>query len=193
MKFEEIRNWYNGETIHVIGASKMMDSVKPEFFEDKITIGANFAYQHFPIKYTISRHWKVIKEWIGEDKPNSELWHPEYTNDLGGFEVAEYGNYFYDRTRSRDGLVFRSRGIMGTALSLAYWMGAKKIVLWGVACDNNYMKGYNGMSGGIATSLFMEQNENNVLFMVEYLSLNGVDVEWVMQVKGDLIVSRDGF
>lgn len=177
MDFKKLQNKHEGEIVHVIGASKMMDNIQPAFFENRITVGANFAYKHFPCEYTVTRHWKVIKEWIN-DPPKSKLFHPEWTSDVGGFWLNEIGTYFDKRGERKE--LFRSRGIMGTAIDFARYIGAKEIVLWGVECSNEYMMGYAGMNDNDAMVEFNETNRNNIEFIIDYIKLKyGVKTTWM--------------
>ena len=180
MTFDQLKDHHKGEVIHVIGASEMMDKINPSFFDNVITVGVNFAYKNFNATYTISRHWKVIEQWKGVYKPDSMLLHPEWTCDLGGFWIDEIGTYFYDANRVKPDYLYRSRGIMGTALSFARWLGAKQIVIWGVECNNKYMNGYDCMKDEQSAQVFMDTNDNNVTIINEYNRLKyGVETIWM--------------
>ena len=49
---KELKNMYSGEDIWVICAGSSMNYVSSDFFENKITIGINQVYRHFPCNYT---------------------------------------------------------------------------------------------------------------------------------------------
>jgi len=174
MDFSNLKDRHKGETMYVLGASRHMDWINPAFFEGKLTIGCNFVFKRFPVKYTLSRHWAVIKEWIN-DPPLSggELVHHRFTTDLGGFEIAPVGYTFSNE-------LMIMRGVAPTAIDLARYMGAKKVVLFGLESNLEYMNDYNAPKDETSLLIYMDQNRMNIDHAIRYTEgLYGVAVTWI--------------
>ena len=163
--FSDYENKHKGEQIYVIGASSHMNHVNRAFFDGKITVGCNFAYKNYPIKYTISKHWGVIKEWVPKDKPDSMLFHPKYTTDMGGFEIQEIGTFFPADE------FYWPRTIMGAAIDFARYLGAREIIVFGAQSNGEYMDKYKGMTDNISREIFMLQADKNIRDLIELIWL----------------------
>jgi len=158
--------------VYVLGASGMMDFIDPAFFIDKTVIGCNFVYRRFPVTYTLTRHARVIKAWLDE-RPACRLVSPEYSTDLGGIYFGKVDIVLPEE-------VFWSRSIAGTAIDYARYLGAEEIVIMGIDCTNDYMKGYRPMKGDISTDIFNRTNANQTKFIVDYIKLKyKIPVRWI--------------
>ena len=51
----QLKNKHKGEDIWVISAGSSMDYVSSEFFENKIVIGINHVYKHYPCNYIVMK------------------------------------------------------------------------------------------------------------------------------------------
>ena len=137
-----LHNIHKGETIYIIGSGKSMEFINPEFFRDKITIGLNFTYRDFPIKYAMSHHHFVVKKMIstGLTVITSEHDTCFFAKPIHSFD----GIYYYYKHKEQgytqiDLNVFddpeylvAAGSITTTALHCAYRMGASTIIACGI-------------------------------------------------------------
>jgi hypothetical protein len=158
----ELLNKHAGEDIYVVGTGASMRVFPTGFFEDKITIGLNLAWQLMHVKYAITMVPHLnFPEFLGEDVPERTVWitkRDKYiihaSNDMIKYADA---NYYYFRTDGRLSVnelnepseagrvlewvakpnadfLYLWTSISQTAVNLASNMGAKNIFL--VGCDN---------------------------------------------------------
>ncbi|MFA5401455.1 MAG: hypothetical protein WC359_13480 [Dehalococcoidia bacterium] len=161
---KELKDKYQNQEITVIGAGKSMERYTPESFSERITIGINYVYKRFPVTYTVARHLVVIRE----SPPN--LVYPEITCDLDGLNAPNIPGY-----RFADELV-QSGTTSKTAMDLARYMGAKKIILLGCECYGDYYEGY---PTGSTNRAWLNQMRYDQELFIDYLTRRyGVVVEW---------------
>ena len=55
---KELKNVHSGEDIWIVCAGASMNYVHSDFFENKITIGLNQVYRHFPCNYIAMKDLK---------------------------------------------------------------------------------------------------------------------------------------
>jgi hypothetical protein len=152
-----------------------MDHIRPEFFNNKLTVGCNFVYNRFPCTYTVTRHMKVIREF-GQDvpvPPPTVLVHSRFTTDLGGFEIPAHGYVFHDE-------LLWTRGIMATAMDFARYLGASRIIVFGAESSMQYMTDYTVPKDVDAMTVYMETNRANIAHAVEWIELKyNIPVFWI--------------
>ena len=127
---QHLKGLYPNETIYVLGAGKQMEMYHPEWFSDRICIGVNWVYQFYPVRYTVARHLVVIRT----EPP--ELIYPDVTCDFDGIPSPPVGGY-----RFRDE-IHQSGSTTLTAIDVARYMGASRIVIVGCECYGPYFAGY---------------------------------------------------
>ena len=54
-KLQELKDKYKGEDIWGICAGASMNHISSEFFENKLTIGQNDVFKHFPCDYILMK------------------------------------------------------------------------------------------------------------------------------------------
>jgi len=131
MRIQKLKNKHTGD-IWVLGSGAQMDMYNPEFFKDKITIGVNWVYKFFPCTYLMARHYKVIEQ-ATKDKQN--LVCPVHTCDADGIE-HNLGTYRFNDELLQDGYT------SNTAIDLARYMGAERVIVLGCEGYGDYMKDY---------------------------------------------------
>ena len=160
------KNKHSGKDIWILGSGKSLDFVDNSFFENKITIGVNLAYNRFNLNYNIWHHYYINN--INEAIKNTIVFVSEYrkcqkkstkftdSNIELAKKVIIYKHNEQTFTQLDPRPIFTdTEEIMtgGTtiinAVGLAVHMGAKNIILCG--CDNgsienevNYIGYYKG-------------------------------------------------
>jgi|TARA_R100001015_G_C4622946_1_gene180569 hypothetical protein len=163
---KELKNIHKGEDIWLILAGSSMDYVDKEFFENKIVIGQNHVYKHYPCDYIIMkdcmeepRFPRSIREL---DKLNIPLVFSEYFQGNSKNNVKnlpEHSNAYLFKHNPRlesfidkeifelkENKIMVSRSTVTSLMHLGAFMGAKNLMLCGHDCgkinDNLYYDGY---------------------------------------------------
>ncbi len=146
LSIKELKNLHQNEDIFVLGSAASMDFVGKDFLKDRISIGCNFLFKDFPVKYT------VAKELHAQDVKNASLVskvilskHPcgnlSYEPDKIP-KPTDVDYYTFEHRQNQCGIVDWS--VLGTdeiivswstitsAIHIAAYMGAKSIFLMGV-------------------------------------------------------------
>jgi len=131
MRIQKLKNKYKGD-IWVLGSGAQMDMYTPDFFKDKITIGVNLIYKKFPCKYVLIRHYKAMQEAV---KDKQIVVSPDFSCDADGLPT-KLGKYKFADELMQCG--FSSM----TAIDLARYMGADRIIILGCEGYGNYTEGY---------------------------------------------------
>jgi len=172
-RIQLIKDAYKGETIYILGAGKQMDMYNPEFFHNKVTIGVNWVFQFFPCKYTIARHLCVIREWHNKDGspyPISTLVYPEITCDFDGIPSPQVEGYrFTDELRQNGSTTI-------TAIDLAVYMGADRIVILGCEGYGPYFDGY---PTGETNQTWLSKSRFEIEQFIAFVESKGIRVDWV--------------
>lgn len=158
-KINELKNIHVGRDVYVLGSGPSLNYVSPEFFCGKITVGVNRVYKHFPCIYVVIHHGELGQEVIDwgrtlivseTDKclPGPML---EYAGEYYQYKHKPqgYADIDYSYLDSDDGLVVGETTIIN-AMSFAYFIGARNIILCGVDCgmidgEANYAGYYDRM------------------------------------------------
>ena len=158
---EKLRNIYPKKDIYVLGSGSSMNFMDPEFFIDKITIGANSIYKFFPVNYSVIKHAEFIQPAVDAnqtvispkhdcgdiDKQLNENENIDYiyTHKRGRF--GELENNFVENLESigKDDDIFVSYSTITSAIHLAAYMGAKNIIVCGHDCG--YIDGVSHLEG----------------------------------------------
>ena len=158
----ELNNYHLGEDIYVIGTGASMRVFPPSFFENRVTIGLNRAWEIVPVKYCLTTRPELnIPEFL--ELPVSQAYksitwitkYTKFTEDgqrLFATENKERFYYFDSIPEQRDkndpypgrildwveqpteDLLYLYSSVSQTAANLAANMGAKNVIL--VGCDN---------------------------------------------------------
>lgn len=139
----ELKLANNGHDVYVLGSGPSLNYINPEFFYGKVTVGVNKVYKHFPCTYVVIHHQEHGQDIIDSGRtlvvsetdkclPGPLL---KYEGEYYQYKhkIQGYANIDYSLLDSDDGLVIGETTIIN-ALSFAYFIGARNIVLCGVDC-----------------------------------------------------------
>lgn len=138
---------HKGQTVYIVGTGPSLRFFKPEFFEDKITIGLNEAYRHIKkATYNLTIHPELIPrteekrkqtgQWITKIKDwlvnysGCKCLQEEFFIFKNNSDVKDFS--FLNAPPESDKL-YVGRGIHTAAMGLAARMGASTAIL--VGCD----------------------------------------------------------
>jgi hypothetical protein len=160
-KLRDLYEIHKGKDIYIIGTGASFRVFPKDFFEDKITIGLNLAWQLMPVNYVITMVPHLnFPEFTGGNRPQAiwitkrDKYHAHANEELKKFADQ---NYYYFKTDGQlsvthidepseagrllewvkspnDEYLYLWTSISQTAVNLAANMGAKNIIL--VGCDN---------------------------------------------------------
>jgi hypothetical protein len=149
----ELTGKHTGEDIYILGSGKSMDYIPKDFWNNRITVGANVTYRNYPVTYCIGHHHQFMQDPIdkGFTVITSEYAtcvlvsnHAGFTgpyhhadNLHGDYYIYKHLNQSYQRIQLKvfdvpDHLVAGGT-IITTAINFAYRLGAKCI--WLCGCD----------------------------------------------------------
>lgn len=144
----ELKNKHKGKDIYILGSGKTMDYISSSFFNNKITIGVNQLFRHFPCTYIVMTHGKTGQECINSGHTLiSSKYRRACEKDKNIFD----GNYYiFEHFQNLhqeidlsaldiDNMLPVSCSTITPAISLAYKLGATNIILCG--CDCGYIDG----------------------------------------------------
>lgn len=158
----ELNNLHAGKDIYIIGTGASFRVFPPSFFEGKITIGLNLAWDLIPVNYAITMVPNLnFPEFLGKERPQNTIWitkqdkydpyaspdqqefadkHYYFFKTNGKFsftaldEPSEAGRVLDWVKQPTEDYLYLWTSISQTAVNLAANMGAKNIIL--VGCDN---------------------------------------------------------
>lgn len=161
---KELKNLHKGEDIWLLLAGSSMDYVNPSFFKNKITIGQNQLYKHFPCTYALMKDCLEQPRFPRSINELNELNIPLiYCEYYKGYKknpkniVKHNNSYFFTHNPRKTSLheeinllndddIVVSASTVTSLMHTAAYMGAKNIILCGHDCgtlDNNlYYDGY---------------------------------------------------
>jgi hypothetical protein len=164
---KELYNIHKGKDIYIVGTGTSFRVFPKDFFQDKITIGLNLAWQLIPVDYAITMVPHLnFPEFLNVPHPEKIKWITKRDKLHAHANEAQkkYGdeNYFYFRTDGQlsitaldepseagrmlewvrtphDECLYLWTSISQSAVNLAANMGAKNIIL--IGCDNSSLGG----------------------------------------------------
>jgi len=165
MKFlKDLKDIHKGKDIWALLAGSTMDYINPNFFKNKITLGQNQVYKHFPCSYILMkdcmeepRFPRSIKEL---NQLNIPIIYPEYYKGYHSNQknIVEHDNAYVFSHNPRvthledeignlsDDDIIVSKSSVTSLIHVAAYMGAKNIILCGHDCGtldgNLYYEGY---------------------------------------------------
>ena len=163
-KISELKNKHSGEDIWIILGGASMDYVSYSFFENKIVLGINQVYKHYPCDYILMKDCMETPRFPRSIRKLDTLGIPlifcEYYKGHRIYELNKpdhSDSYMFKHNPRRKSLkeelqtlgedeLIVSKSSVTSLLHLAAYMGASNIMLCGHDCgtlDNNlYYKGY---------------------------------------------------
>lgn len=148
MKWAKLDDKYKGQTIYIIGTGPSLKMFPTDFFQDKVTIGLNFAYKHFRPTYTLTIHPELLprttagrqacgicitklKDWLGQYQ-GCQCLEQEFYLLRNNTDVHDF-SYVTNPTAHRgSNRLYVGRGIHTAAMHLAARLGASYAILIGV-------------------------------------------------------------
>jgi len=160
----ELKDKYIGKDVWIVLAGSSMDYVSKEFFENKIVLGANQVYKHYPCDYVVMKDCMETPRYTRSiaqcEEKNIPIIHAEYFlgDDRREKNIANHSNaYFfkhnskttefeYNITNLKEDEIISSKSTVTSMMHIAAYMGAKNIILCGHDCGrldgNLYYEGY---------------------------------------------------
>lgn len=179
-KIINFNNIHKNEDIYVICSGKSIDFIDDNFFDNKILIGVNRVYNRVNCNYYVRKESNNLKEYIDNflkddeilfisrgcsgniNNKNYELIKTNY-NKKNNIIVYNHDDNVYNDIRkisietiqAKNNKLITSYSTITSAIHLAYYMGAKNIILVGHDCckiDNqaNYSNYHNDETLSIA-------------------------------------------
>lgn len=150
--------------IYVVGSGRSLQYIRKDFWKDKITIGINAIYKHYPVKYGITQHTSLIKEMVEagvtaicpeydmamysrprEIKDGDFYLFKHVDNTLYDFSERHTGYTDIDLTDFENPDTLVVGGITTSAIHLAYKLGATSVILCGI--DSCLIDGRSNFDG----------------------------------------------
>lgn len=142
LSVSELQGLYKGQDIWVIGSASSMNYVSSEFFQNKVTIGVNYAYRNYPCDWVVTKDFcQTEYNELGSFLITSKhLWGSYAEGEFGFWGREPF--YVFDHVHNEQETVDLSvigteRIVVGktsliSAMHIAVYMGAANIILCGV-------------------------------------------------------------
>ena len=158
----DFKDKYKNQDIYIIGSGKSCDFLDNDFFNNKITIGVNQVYKKFKCNYYIRKENKHIdtvlknindsilfisrgnygtnnnvnKDYFEKNKKykNKVVIFDHYDNCGSVDNDNNIKKYNYNHLNKNNDKLISTSSTLLTAIHLAYYMGAKNIILVGHDC-----------------------------------------------------------
>jgi len=162
LELVDFKNIHNKKDIYIIGSGKSCDFIDNDFFKDKITIGVNQVYNKFNCNYYIRKEHAFIDDVIkktkksllfvsrgdcGEDNnknkdyiesnkiyDNKVIVFDHYKNCGSADNPNNIKKYNYTHFQKDKNKLISTSSTLLSGIHLAYYMGAKNIILVGHDC-----------------------------------------------------------
>ena len=160
----ELKNIHSGEDIWVILGGSSMDYISSDFFKNKIVVGQNQVYKHYPCNYVLMKDCMEEPRFPRSirklDSMGIPLIFPEYYKGYHSNQknIPEHKNAYVFKHNSRmkefdielsnlnDDEIIVSKSSVTSLIHVVAYMGAKNIILCGHDCGtldgNLYYEGY---------------------------------------------------
>lgn len=202
--FKSLHNIYKDKDIYVISGGPSLNYIDRSFFENKIVLGVNDIFRYFDCDYVVvkdcneePRFTRLVQELKEKDIP---LIYSQYYKGYrsNGLNKVDNPNSYMFKHNPRDNdfdyefsqlnideEILVSRSTVTTAIHIAYYMGAKNIILCGhdggeidgqmyyheyVQKDWKSASNWDGIKG------FLSKMENETISLKQLLNYSGVNV-----------------
>ena len=149
----ELKNTEHRKDIYVLGSGKSLDYINSSFFDGKVTIGIGNLYRLVKCKYYVTKEKESLEQRIAAHTGIQIVSEYRYgniqTQQLN--QVPSKKPYYYFEHKTNDhslhleeldsDRIIVSWATVNTALHIAYFLGARNIILAGCDCgaiDDNY-------------------------------------------------------
>ena len=144
---KEYKQIHSGQDIYILASGASMDYMSFSFFDGKITIGLNKMYNFYKCTYIIVKDIVTKKEFIQHYTAAKKAGSKFITTDIHNgathlfitkrdyivVPVGEWGGFVKPSLLDTDTFV-NSHLTITTAIHVAYYLGAKNIILVGADC-----------------------------------------------------------
>ena len=180
---KDLKNIHVGEDIWIICAGSSMNYVNPDFFNNKISVGLNQVYRHFPCNYVVmtdlnesSRFDNSVSEL---ENSNTKLLFSEYSHGCyrdGKSEPNVCENFYafghndncnhkqengeLDLSVIGTDDMIKIRSTITTAMNVAAYMGANNIIICGA--DNGSVDGDKYYDGYVENHWISASNYSGI-------------------------------
>ena len=173
MQFESFKNKHEGDDIYVLCSGKSCDYFDPSFLDGKIKIGINQAYKKYDCNYLIKKEFVSNDAIFKESQDDCLIFYAERhcgghhkvnpvaqfkldqktANRLVKFPHSEFQGHTTDAAgigrMLKEKRLMSTGSTMSSGIHLAFWMGAKNIILVGHDCcmiegETNFKGYHNG-------------------------------------------------
>jgi len=194
------KNIYKGKDVYIVGSGASMDYIDKSFFDNKIVVGCNNVYRHWRCDFVVSMHLRCAQ---GVIDAGLKLIVAKYDRTIGNVPInlkGDYTNYKLPPKMSsdyepvieyldKDDTLLMGVSTIIPAISFAYYLGAKSIVLCGCDCcyidnESNYFGYYHWIPGwetrkhavDKAIALFFKNSPKQRMRLRDALKKRGVNV-----------------
>jgi hypothetical protein len=155
LKLTDFKNKHKNEDIYILASGKSLDFLDNSFFNNKIIIGINQSYKKVIPQYLIRKEHKLLKELLENDNLKNVI-HFISAGNCGGLNITnlkyiksleknkQLNICIYNHNKNvhnnniipelKDNELYVSYSTITTGIYLAYYMGAKNIILLGHDC-----------------------------------------------------------
>jgi hypothetical protein len=144
----QLKNKHQGEDIYVVASGASLNYFPMDYFDNKITIAVNLMYKYLKnTTYNVHKHYESTIEAIeaGQNVVTSEYDCGDRTR-LNDFKDKDYYTFKHFPNGHKvvvtipididNDMIIVSFSTITSAIHLAYYMGAKNIILAGHDCGN---------------------------------------------------------
>ena len=210
LKLVDFHNKHENKDIYILASGKSLDFLDISFFENKICIGVNQVYKKIIPQYLVRKENALLLKIIRNNELKNVI-HFVSAGNCGGLNLQnkkeidklteEYKQNIcvYGHNKNiqnitsipelRDNQLFVSYSTITTAIYLAYYMGAKNIILVGHDCglingESNFSGYHTDETIKIAWkndsqnryNNWLNNIENDTIVLKKYLNSKGVNV-----------------
>lgn len=161
----DLKGIHEGADIYVVASGPSAGYIEPSFFENKVSIGVNEVYHHFPVTYSVRKDFVMVTEAYqsgiplivsrfdcGSLRKFTPLPKLSGNGDYYVFNHSHNGRTVIDLDVIGTDSIIVSFSTITTAMHLAAYMGAANIILVGHDCGTidgkMNMEGYHKPTSG---------------------------------------------
>src|SRR3990167_328057 len=180
-----------GKEIYVMGSGPSMDKIDPESLRDKITIGCNRIHKRFPCSYIVHIHQIFAEDIPKESIPVMSEHDAGYFLHLNNLDRSfyffkHYSNHDHSidyRSLDEDDKLVVGSSVIHSAIHLAHYLGASKIIILGHDCKSEGAKThFNGYNDNLVMKWKLQTHylawEIDTTELVRRLIERGTQIDW---------------
>jgi hypothetical protein len=173
LELKSLKDKHKGQDIYVIGSGPSCNFIDASFFDNKISVGTNQTYRKFKSNYIVRKEHKLLQDTLNNHKGIVLV----SKSNCGSGATIKTENYkntdklcVYDHLPNNNSLNLKqfdninqlivSYSTIITSIHLAYYLGAKNIILVGV--DHGTLDGkmtFDGYYKDIKETVWKDWNQ----------------------------------